>query len=123
MKNKIYTLRFRAANRDMFEAIRNGKKKVETRAATARYRECNSGDRVIFVCGKKRFERKIAKATHFKTISTMLRIYAPKDINPNVGSERELRIMYSSFPKYDEKIKKYGLVALELISKPHFLLR
>ena len=34
---KKHTLRFRAVNRDIFDAIRNGKKKIETRAGSPKF--------------------------------------------------------------------------------------
>ena len=37
VKNKKAVLRFRAVNRDVFDMIRSGAKKVETRAATRKY--------------------------------------------------------------------------------------
>ncbi|MBI5913245.1 hypothetical protein HY839_02260 [Candidatus Azambacteria bacterium] len=42
-------LKFRAKNRDIFEAIRDGRKKVETRAATEKFRDIKSGDTVTLV--------------------------------------------------------------------------
>lgn len=72
------------------------------------------GDILVFVCGKNKFQRTIKKASHFKTISLMLKIYKVKDINPRYKDEKELRRMYDSFPGYKEKIKKSGLVALEI---------
>ncbi|OGN04317.1 MAG: hypothetical protein A2831_01290 [Candidatus Yanofskybacteria bacterium RIFCSPHIGHO2_01_FULL_44_17] len=87
MKNKLYTLRFKAVNRDIFDAIRGGKKKVETRAATAKYRNIKAGDLVILVCSKNKFTKLIAKAKIFKTIEALLKKYKVKEINPNVKSE------------------------------------
>lgn len=48
-----YMLRFRAINRDTFQAIRVGTKKVETRAATIKYRDIKVGDVITFVCGPR----------------------------------------------------------------------
>lgn len=108
------TIRFRAVNRDTFEAIRAGKKKVETRAATDRYRSVAKDDVLTMVCGKDRFEKKVKKATHFRTVGAMLKAYKSTDINPKYATEKELRAMYRSFPGYSEKLKKYGVVAWEL---------
>ncbi|MEK7151604.1 MAG: ASCH domain-containing protein [Patescibacteria group bacterium] len=114
MKNKIYKLRFRAVNRDIFEAIRDGKKKIETRAATIKYRNIEAGDIVILSCGKDKFSKTVAAVNVFKTISALLKKYKVKEINPGVESEGELRDIYYSFPGYKEKIRDNGLVALEL---------
>lgn len=42
-------LRFREVNRDIFEAIQDGSKKVETRAATVRYQKIKKGDYVMLI--------------------------------------------------------------------------
>lgn len=107
-------LRFRTGDKNIFEAIKNRKKKVETRAATKRYRNIKAGDTVKLICGKDTFEVKIKKMTIFKSITAILKNYKVKRINPNVGTEKELRKMYYSFPGYRDKIRKYGLIALEL---------
>lgn len=108
------TIRFREVNRDTFEAICAGKKKIETRAGTERYRDVVMGDIVTLVCGKDKFEKKVKSTEHFKTIGALLKKYEPHDINPKAKTEKELRAMYTSFPNYSEKIKKYGIVAWTL---------
>jgi ASC-1-like (ASCH) protein len=107
-------LRFREVDRDIFEAIRKGKKKVETRAASPRFIKMKTGDCLKLVCGKDSFEKRVKKARIFKTISAMLKKYKAKEINPLAKSKNDLESMYDSFPNYREKIKKYGLMVLEL---------
>lgn len=114
MGNKIFRLRFREVDRDIFNAIKDGRKTVETRAATVRYQKAKKGDRVIFVCGKDIFEKRIADAHIFKSVDGLLKKYKVKQINPDVETEKELRKMFYSFPGYREKIKMHGLVAVEL---------
>lgn len=111
---KMQRLKFRAENRDIFEAIRTGAKKVETRAATEKFRGIKRGDVVVLVCGKDRIEKRVRKAEIFKTIGALLKKYAVQDINPACATEKELREMYHSFPDYKEKIEEHGLIALEL---------
>jgi ASC-1-like (ASCH) protein len=53
-----HTLRFRAVNRDTFNAIKSGKKKVETRAAIEKYRTILAGDIIQFICVKDSFTKK-----------------------------------------------------------------
>lgn len=113
MSNKIQ-LRFRAVDRDIFEAIRDGEKKVETRAATTRYRDIKAGDILRFVCGKDSFEKKAKKAQLLKSIPSLLQKYCANEINPFVNSQAELQKMYYSYPNYREKIKKFGIIAIEL---------
>jgi len=114
MKNKIYILKIRAANKDIFEAIKSGKKKVETRAATERYRGIGKGDNVQFVCGRDKFIKQVVAARVFPTLAALLKKYRPSQINPKIKTEAELRKMYYSFVNYRKKIKKFGLVAWEL---------
>lgn len=91
---KTHTLQIRVENKDIFEAIKTGKKKIETRAGTDKYIKIQVDDKLKFVCGKETFERSVTKIKLFKTISAILKVY--------------------SFPNYREKIKKHGLIAFEL---------
>lgn len=113
MESKTHTLKFRAANRDIFEVIRIGKKRVETRAASVRYRHIKSGDIIEFVCGKSRFQKTVKRVTIFKSVSAMLKKYKVTDIMPKITSAKDLEDTYKSFPGYPEKIKKFGIIALE----------
>ncbi|MCP6719656.1 MAG: hypothetical protein KJI71_05580 [Patescibacteria group bacterium] len=114
MGKKNTQLRFRAIDRDIFEAVREGRKKVETRAATTRFVNIEPGDTVKLVCGNDSFEKQVKRVEIFKTIDELLQRYKFKEINPLVSSEKELKEMYYSFSNYQEKIRKYGLIALEL---------
>ena len=108
------TIRFREINRDTFNAIRTGRKKIETRAGTVKYKAVKVGDIITLVCGKSSFEKKIKKAEHFRTIGAMLKKHKFSDIDPKAKTEKEMRTMYLSYPNYSEKIKKHGLVAWTL---------
>jgi ASC-1-like (ASCH) protein len=112
--NSFYTLRFQAVNQDIFEAIRRGRKKIETRSATPRYRKITARDIVEFVCRGERFEKKIRGVEFFSSVSALLRKYNVREINPAVSSRKELAKMYHAFPHYREKIRKFGLVALKM---------
>lgn len=113
-KDRVITLKFRAENRDIFEAIKSGAKKVETRAATKKYEDIKVGDIVKLSCGGDSFEKLVTKVTIFPTIDALLETYTPQEINPKIDSAEKLTEMYYSFPGYREKIEKIGLVALEL---------
>lgn len=115
MDKKAFRLRFREVNRDIFDAIRSGRKRIETRAATVRYQKIKKGDRVILVCGKDLFEKHVEDVQIFKSIDSLLKKYKVWEINPNVKTEEELRKLYYSFPGYREKIQKHGLIAIELM--------
>lgn len=113
-KSKIVPLRFRQKDRNIFEAILDGRKKVETRAATKKFSNIKAGDFVALVCGGEKVAKIVRRAEIFKTIEKMLEKYKVKDINPFLNSAEELEKMYYSFPDYRKKIKRYGLMALEL---------
>lgn len=112
--NKKIILRFRAVNRDIFDAIKNGKKKVETRAGNPKYFDIKAGDTLVFMCGKDKFEKKIKKVRKFKSVEALHKVYKPLAINPKTKTIADSKEVYYSYPRYKEKIKKYGLVAIKL---------
>ena len=112
MKN--YRFVISKTNQEIFENIHSGKKKIETRAATIRYKDIAVGDTIVFVCNGSSFEQKILRVEHFSSVEDLLKKYKPKDINPKIKTADELRTLYYSFPGYKEKIKKFGLIALTL---------
>lgn len=109
-----HTLRFRSVNQDIFNAIISGKKKVETRAASEKYKAIAKGDVIVLVCGKKKVEKKVKFSKIYKSVNALLKTYRPEQINPTCSTVKETRDMYYSFPGYKEKIKKFGIIALEL---------
>lgn len=104
---------FNKINKDIFEMLKSGKKPVETRAATAKYKKIKAGDEMEFSCDGERFEKTVAKVTHFDSIETLLKNYKPETINPKLKTKEEIMEMYHSFPGYKEKIEKEGIVAIE----------
>lgn len=113
-KVKTVVIKFRVVNRDIFHAIKSGKKKVETRAATEKYRGIKAGDLLKLTCGNERFTKSVKKATIVSSIPALLKKYRPREINPACKNADEIRKVYYSFPGYKEKIKKFGIIALEL---------
>ncbi|MBI2632779.1 MAG: hypothetical protein HYW78_00090 [Parcubacteria group bacterium] len=114
VKNKKIVLRMRAKNRDIFEAVKNGTKKVETRAATKKFISVKAGDSIVVRCGKDRFEKKVKRVQHFFSLDALFKKYRPHKITPWISSEKKQRALYYSFPGYREKIKRYGIIAMEL---------
>ncbi len=112
-KSKKITLRFRAINKEFFQAIKTGRKKIETRAATIKYKNIKSGDLVEFVSGKQRFSRTVKSSKIFKNIGSMTKVHKLTDIMPNAKSTKDLEKSYNSFPGYREKLKKFGIIALK----------
>ncbi len=111
---KTHILKLRSTDKEIFEAIKSGRKKVETRAATVRNVKIQAGDEILFVCGKQSLKKSITKAKKYKTIKAMLKDYKVKQIAPDLKTENELRDMYFAWPSYRDKIKEFGIVALEL---------
>jgi ASC-1-like (ASCH) protein len=111
---KRVTLRFREVDRDKFNAIKDGTKKVETRAATEKFSSCETGDILILVCAGESSEKKIKKATRFDSLEKLFVAYSIKDILPTANSVKAARIIYYSFPGYKDKIAEFGIMAFEL---------
>jgi ASC-1-like (ASCH) protein len=113
-KKRIIRASFRGADRNIFQAIKNGYKKIETRAATKKYKTIEAGDVFRFVCGDEILDKVIIGVTHFNSIAELVKKYKPKDINPGSHSVEDLQKMYDSFTGYTEDIPKYGIMAFEL---------
>jgi len=108
------TLRFRARDKEIFEAIKSGAKTVETRAGTAKYQNVKVGNSLICVCGGEKLEKSIAAFTIFKTPEALVKKYKPRSIHPAATSLADLLKMWHSFPGYKEKIAQFGIAAFEL---------
>ena len=114
MKQTKHILRFAEINKDTFDFIKSGKKKIETRASTSKYQKIKAGDILVLSCAGKKLEKKVEKVFHFASIKKLLKKYTPNQINPTLHSKKELTDKYYSFPNYKEKIKRFGLIAFEL---------
>lgn len=114
MRNKIHILKIRKANEDIFRAIKNGRKKIETRAAIPKYTKVETGDALKFVCGENSSTKRVKSVKIFRTIKTLLKTYKSQEISPSIKTEKDLEKMYYSFPNYKKKLKKYGLIAFKL---------
>lgn len=113
-KPKNWTLRFRAVDKDNFDEIKSHAKSIETRAATVKYRPIEVGDTLTFVCERERLVKKVVKKFHWPSIDTMAREIDFKKVMPSVSSVNEMKKVFSSYPNYDTKIRKYGLFGFVL---------
>lgn len=104
----------REVDRRVFEAIKSGEKKVETRKASEKYLAVQKGDMAVFECGQYILEKEILETRHFKSIEEMLAVYSLKQIMPFVNSKEEMLEVYYSFPGYKEAIENNGIVVFEL---------
>lgn len=106
---------FSAPNKDIYDMLRDGSKRVETRAATVKYQKLHAGDTIIFSCQGEIFSKAISRVRFFPSVGELLKEYKPEDINPMLHSEQEIVKMYYSFPGYREKIEQFGLIAIEFV--------
>lgn len=111
---KKVVLRFREVDRAIFAAVKNGAKTVETRAATVKFKDLKSGDQLIMICGKDKIDKTVKKSKIFKSVDELLTSIDFKKIMPAASSAEEAKQVYDSFPGYQEKIAKFGIIALEL---------
>ena len=107
-------LRIRESDRLVYDDIASGKKRLETRAASANYAKLREGDTVTFVCGSDRLSKTIKKAHRWRSIDAMLRLVSYTDIFPHATSVAEVKRIYASYPGYVEKIKANGIIGFEL---------
>lgn len=111
---RIHRLRFAIKNKETWDFIKEGKKKIETRAGTVKYIKVQKGDTLLLCCGKNHLEKRVKNVKHFKTISALLKTYNPQIINPGTNTLKDMESMYYSYPGYKEKIKEFGILAFEL---------
>ena len=111
---KTHTLLIRELDRKVFEAIKDGSKTIETRAATEKYRAVQEGDILNFVCGDESLQKIVTGVRLFCTIEEMVREFGIQSIMPFANSIEEMRNVYYSFPNYKEKIEKFGIISFEL---------
>lgn len=109
-----YVLRFASKDADDIENIRSGKKWVETRAGSPKYKNIRKGDILVLRGGNKKLEKIVLKATHFTSVDEMLKLYKVSDIAPNIKDKEELKKRYLSYPNYRKKLKRYGVLAFEV---------
>jgi ASC-1-like (ASCH) protein len=95
--------------------LQDGRKRIETRAATKKYQNIKTGEMLTFSCDGERFEKEVSKITHFASIGALFKIYKPTDINPTIKTKDDLIKKWYSFPGYDEKIKEFGIIAIEFV--------
>jgi ASC-1-like (ASCH) protein len=55
---KKHILKIGEKDKINFDLIRNGEKKIETRANTEKYQKIEKGDFLIFTCGNEKIEKK-----------------------------------------------------------------
>jgi ASC-1-like (ASCH) protein len=107
-------MRFRVVDRDKFNEISTGKKSIETRAATIKYKKVKVGDRLTIICGSDQIVKEVVRIEHYRSIEDMFKKINYSKILPSVKSAKEAIRVFYSFPDYKIKIKQYGILAFYL---------
>ena len=103
-----------------FEAIKSGKKKVETRTKVPHnmtpYEEMRSGDTITFIKSSTGEEMvvMITEVSHYQDVATMLGSEGQENVMSYEASTEEAIKSYASLSGYPEGIKKYGIWAIKI---------
>ena len=113
---------------DIFNAIKENKKTIETRAGKSKkddkyWGDFKQGDVIKFSLANEKTdsiissvaptEKVIEKVMYFETINEMLKTLDLNKITPDSSTEEYKKTM-ESFPGFKERLKKYGVWAFEL---------
>jgi len=111
----IHTLKFEEKDRARFNEVKDGTKKIETRAMNQKYDSIEQGDEIMFTCGEDSFTKKISKKYHWQTVEAMVAEVPLNKIMPGLLTVEDAKNRYSTYPGYIEKIEKGGILGFELI--------
>jgi ASC-1-like (ASCH) protein len=111
---KRVTLRFRAVDRKDFEALRDGCKRIETRAASPRYQSIAAGDILVITCAGEKLEKVVKEVIHVSSPEELFERFSLADIFPYAKTVQEAAASYHSYTGYRDKITTYGLLAFVL---------
>ena len=109
-----HQIKFRAVDRDIFEAIKSGRKTVETRAATPKYRQIKRGDVLRFTCGQDQYEKRVKSVRHFAGLDELVKVGWLPRVLPGETTLKAAEKRIFSFTGYREKISEYGLLGFTL---------
>lgn len=112
---KTHNIKFEEKDRVRFKEIKDGIKKVETRATNEKYDSIREGDKILFTCGKDSFYKRIKKIYHWPTIEAMFTEVPIEKIMPGLITIEEVRSRYATYPGYTERIQRGGILGFELI--------
>lgn len=79
-----------------------------------KYRPIQEGDKLKFVCGNQSVTKKVKKLYRWKSVKAAFKEVPLKRVMPEISTMEEAYAKYHSFPGYEEKIKKFGLLGFEL---------
>lgn len=125
-KSKVWNLKI--YGKDIFQALTDNTKTIETRAGRKRgggkyWGDIKVGDIIEFSLANDKTDKVIKsvnsvkkvvqKVVHFKTIDDMFQVYNPKDDYPGKTID-EIKKWWKKYPELNERINKYGIWAIEL---------
>ncbi len=112
MKN--HNLRFRAEDKINFDTIADGRKTVETRAATVKYQSIQPGDSLTITRAGEKLTKTVKAVRHFDSVESLIEHYGIAPVMPLAKNFDEVLAEYHRYAGYKQKIKDHGLIALEL---------
>lgn len=108
MKHRLV---FRASDRAEFQTIADGRKTIETRAATPKYRKVAVGDELVIRCGTEEVTRVVKRVEIYFSIDELLAGVGLNNVMPLVENVEQAKQEWYSYPGYRDKIAQHGLVA------------
>lgn len=108
MKHRLV---FRASDQAEFETIVDGRKTVESRAATPRYRKVEAGDTLAINCGKDTITKVVKRVEIYPGIDELVAAVGLSNVMPLVKNVKQAKQEWYSYPGYRDKIAQHGLVA------------
>lgn len=111
---KRHVLNIRAVDRINFDQIAEGKKTIETRAATPRYNGIEAGDELELRCGTDRITRRVLAVQHYDSVESIFQSADFSSVMPGVETLDDAKAAYYSYSGYEDKINRYGLIAMYL---------
>ena len=109
-----YCLVIREQDRNVFDDIVQGRKIIETRAATPKYQSVRVGDWFTFVCGPDSVSKSIAGIAWYENIDDLYEHVSVEKVLPSAGSIEAAKRIHLGFPGYQDKLATYGVMAFEL---------
>lgn len=106
-----YNLVFREVDKTDFETIVDGRKTIETRAATPKYRKVAVGDELVIRCGKDTIVKVVKRVEIYPSIDELLAGVGLNNVMPLVKNVEQAKQEWYSYPEYRDKIAQHGLVA------------
>jgi ASC-1-like (ASCH) protein len=103
-----------AENSEIFAALLDGRKPIETRAATPKWQAVKPGDDLEMSCSSDSAIFTVTRIEHYPTIEEMFAVIPVSQIIPGVDSVEAARDVYYSFPGYKEKLAEWGILAFWL---------